>query len=367
MCVLVMVLGAGCGRLGFDTPAGPAGMTPGGDDSPPGMPVNLQPQVCGAQMYSTIDLSKAVDLSIAEVPGGAAVFAIASMGGPLAGFTVDVDGNLTRPLRTVVPGTFSASAAAYVDSTLITAAVSSSQTLVQIVPADLSSYSQIANVEGEYVSKQALVHASADRVTPTVCSAGLTVNPFDPAWKPMASQLSVTTAQSTGIAATAVGSEALVAFSTEDATATPKKDTCYVEQLATQATGFGSSQPFACAAPRLANDGTTSSRLVFAAPDGVRTAGVAVDQLDPTTALVAPGATAPRIVFDGQHYWTSYRDATGTIVVGVTSGAAFLTTPIAGVAPTTDATYELAMIGGAPWVFAVEAGGVSAHKLCLGN
>src|ERR1700733_7539893 len=102
MCVLVLLLGAGCGRLGFD-PA--SEMTPGGDDSPPVMPVTLQPQVCGAQSYSAIDLSKAVDLSIAEIPGGAAVFAIANMGGALVGFTVDADGNPTSTLKTVVPGT----------------------------------------------------------------------------------------------------------------------------------------------------------------------------------------------------------------------------------------------------------------------
>jgi hypothetical protein len=348
------VLLVGCGRLGFDDMAAPGG----GSGS---QTTNLVPAVCGAQSYTSIAAALDSDLSVAPTPTGAAVFVVPTSGGNLRGFTVDNDGNVTSgaTLKTIrVGGPFTASAAAYVDNTLIAAVISSSRTLVNIIPADLSTYTEIGNVDGERVGKHALLHATIDRITPTACGAGLTVNPFDNLWNPQTSQLSVTTPQSTGIAATPLGNEALVAWSTADQ--------CYVERLTTGAMGVGSSQAWSCAAPRLANDMTTTmSKVVFEAPDGVRLGSIADDQLDGATTLLAAGATSPRISYDGAQYWISYLDATGTITVGtLQSDGSVLTTQLAGTMPQHDA-YELAIINGTPWIYSVDGNGTAGHALCL--
>jgi hypothetical protein len=318
--------------------------------------------VCGSQSYTSIAAALDSDVSVASTPTGAAVFVVPTSGGNLRGFTVDVDGNLTSgaTIKTVRPsaGAFTASAAAYVDDTLIAVVISSSRALVHIIPADLSTYTEIGNVDGERVGKHALLHATIDRITPTACGAGLTVNPFDNSWNAQTSQLSVTSPQSTGIAATPLGNEALVAWSTADE--------CYIERLTTGATGFGSSQAWSCNAPRLANDMTTvDSKIVFEAADGVRLGTIADDQLAGSTTLLAAGATSPRISFDGTSYWIAYLDASGTLVAGtLQSDGSVLTTPVAGITPQHDA-YELAIIGGAPWTYSIDPSGTTAHKLCL--
>jgi len=351
--LLVMVLVAGCGRLGFD------GMDPG-----PGSgsgTANLVPAVCGAQSYTSIAAALDSDVSVAPTPTGAAVFVVPTSGGNLRGFTVDVDGNLTSgaAIKTVrTGGPFTASAATYVDNTLIAAVTSSGRFLIHIIPPDLSTYTEIGNIGDEHIGKNPLLHANADRITPTSCSSGMDVNPFDNAWTPQTLQLSVTTPQTTFVAATPLGSEALVAWSTADQ--------CYVERLTNLATGFGSSQPWSCSALRLANDMTTTmSKIVFEATDGVRLGTIASDQLDGSTTLVAAGATSPRIAFDGTQYWISYLDASGTITAGtLQSDGTVMTTQVSGTSPQHDA-YELAIVGGAPWIYSVDTTGTAASKLCL--
>ncbi len=356
--VWVGLLGSGCGRLWFDGPSP-------GDPVVPDAPVvpddgddaarRLVPQVCGTQAYSAIQLQQVTDLSIASTPGGAAVFAV-SASGDLVGFLVNRDGSLNGGLALMRSGPFASSGATYIDDTLIAVAVSSSSTYIQLVAPDLSQNREIANLSSyDHASKQAVLHAGSDRIAPVSCEV-LTVSPFDASWTLMTSPLSVATSEATAMTTVQLGSEALVAVSTASA--------CRVEVIADSATSNGSSQPSPCPSPRLANDGSTVSRLMFEASDGVHVANVDGRQLAATSRLVVAGATSPRILFDGQRYWTSYLDQTGAIAVGVDDGPLLMTTQVSGVTPAHDA-YELALIQGSPWVFAVDSAGVSAHKLCL--
>lgn len=303
------------------------------------------------------------DIAVAATPTGATVFGVPTAGGDLVAFSIDPDGYLTSPAGGSVirnDGPYTVSAAAYVDNTLIAAVVSSTRVLVNVVQPDLSAYNEIANIDGQFVGKQALMHASSDRITPTSCSAGLTVNPFDSSWTPMTAQLTVSTGQSTGIAAIPLGNEAIVAWSTAT--------DCYVEQVMTSVTGNGSTQAFPCQGARLASDQVATTTLAFEASDGVRLGSIAGDQLDSATSLIAPGATSPRIVFDGTRTWISYVSSSGDVVVGFMdpgSGQLVITT-LAGTQPKATA-YELALIGGAPWIVSVDAAGYAGYKLCVAD
>ena len=81
--------------------------------------------------------------------------------------------------------------------------------------------------------------------------------------------------------------------------------------------------------------------------------------------LLAPGAKAPRITFDGTRYWISYTNLRNDIVVGYLDETNHLvSTAIEGMRPMQDA-YELAFVNGAVWVYGLDDTGFNASKMCL--
>lgn len=348
---VALLLGiAACGRLGFDDEsAKPTPPTPAID--------NKTPMICGTSDWTTATAAYDDDLSVAVTPTGVALFSAPASSGAIHGAMLD-HAQLLQTTGVVRTGMFTASAAAYVDSTLIAAGVSSSRVIVNIVPEDLTSYSEIANVDGMMVGKQALMHASADRITPTACSAGLTINPFTLAWAAIPSQLAVTTDQSTGIAATPIGHEALVAWST-------MSGSCHVERVMDDADGVGSSQTWECKAPRLAYDAaSTTSTLLFEVDDGIHLASIANDTLSSGSMLAVAGARSPRILNDGTRTWIAYLDTAGDLQVGTFGFDGAIQTIDTSVRPTHDA-FELAIVDGELWVYAINAGHYEATHVCL--
>jgi hypothetical protein len=349
--MLVLIVCAACGRLGFDdgTTTAPT--------LPPTDPVDTHktPQVCGSQTWSVAAASDD-DLSIAVTPTNVAMFSAPASGGNLHGAITDHVGNLTGS-GVVRTGPFTASAAAYVDSTLIAAVVSSSRVLVNIVPETLDNYAEIANVDGQYVSKQALMHASADRISPTACSAGLTVNPFTLAWQAATSELASVTDQSIGIAATPIDDEALVVWST--------MTECHVERVMNESTGVPSKQSWKCAAPRLAYDATmTLATVLFEETDGVRLASIQNDTLTSSSLLLVPGAQSPRILNDGARTWVAFLDSTGMLQVGTFGSDGNIVSVATNLHPGHDA-FELAIVDGKLWAYAINAGTYTATNICL--
>jgi len=354
--LLVAVLACACGRLGFDGVSIGSGSGSGSGSGT----THLAAEVCSTQAWPNIAATSASDVAVATTPTGATVFFVPTAGGALVGFSLDTDGNLTSAAQgtKILNGSFYASAAAYVDGALIAAIVNSSIVMVNVVQPDLSGYTQIGALDGEFVGKQALLNAGGGRFTPTSCDAGLTVNPFDSQWNAMTAELSVTTAQSTGIAATPFGSDALAVWGTTSR--------CYIERIMTTATGTESFQSFPCSAPRLASDQVASTSLVYEATDGVRLATITNDQLPGLTSLVAAGAKAPRALYDGTRTWISYVDSAGDVEVGFLDGGAFVSTTLSGTQPQ-ETGYELAMIGSAPWIVAVDDSGFAGYELCAGQ
>ncbi len=357
----IVIALSGCGRLGFDD-MGPGGK-PGVGTSPTGpdgtQPTAQQtPQTCGSSSFSTSLVSGVddLDLAVAVTPTGPALFGAAKSGGSLYGIALSADLMTAGQTKLVSNGNFAATSASYVAGTLIASAISGSTVVVYKVPAGLASASQLAMLDGMYVSKDTMLLANGDRITPTACSAGLTVNPFDASWAPTSSQLAVTTNQSTGIASTAFGTDAMVVWSTSS--------DCHLERVVNFGTGSGGMQGWACPSPRIASDVTNSvGELAYEATDGVRVADFTSDAVDGSSTLVAPGATSPRVVFDGTNFWYAYLESTGAIAVGLEHGGEFQAT-------TTDLTakhdaFELVLVNGTVWVVSASQSNVEARAICL--
>ena len=346
---------SGCGRLGFD-PSDPG--VPGPMDPPP-MPAPKTLQTCASSSFTTQLVTGVanLDVALAVTPTSATLFGVDKAGGDLRGIELGADFLSAGPATLVRAGNFSAASASYVDNKLFASAVSGAVVLVHIVPPGLGSSTQIAMLDGLYVAKDTMLLANGDRITPTSCSAGLTVNPYDPTWMPTASQLAVNTTMSTGLASTPFGADAMVVWSTMDA--------CYLERVIHLGQGAGGMQGWACPSPRIAaNAPASTGTLAYEGTDGVRLASFSADAVDAASTLVAPGATSPRIAFDGTTYWLAYLDQSGAIAVGYLDSTGALQVTTTDVTAAHDA-FELTVANGQVWVVAAGVGGIESRQICL--
>jgi hypothetical protein len=212
-------------------------------------------------------------------------------------------------------------------------------------------------LDAGFIAKDTMLLANGDRITPTSCSAGLTVNPYDPTWTPTASQLAVNTTLSTGLASTPFGTDAMVVWSTADS--------CYLERVIHLGQGTGGMQSWACPFPRIAaNAPASTGTLAYEGTDGVRLASFSADAVDAASTLVAPGATSPRIAFDGTTYWLAYLDQSGAIAVGYLDSSGALQVTTTDVTAAHDA-FELTVANGQVWVVAAGVGGIESRQICL--
>jgi hypothetical protein len=138
---------------------------------------------------------------------------------------------------------------------------------------------------------------------------------------------------------------------------------CNVEQLMDMATGIGSQVATPCASPQLATDGQTVV-LVYESPDGIYISRGDAMQIGPANArLLVPGASAPRIRYDGTRFWISYRES-GTLTVGYLSSTGALLIRTTGIAASHDAG-RLVLVRGEPWLFAAGPTGLQAGRICI--
>jgi hypothetical protein len=83
------------------------------------------------------------------------------------------------------------------------------------------------------------------------------------------------------------------------------------------------------------------------------------------TQLFLENARSPKIVFDGSRYWVSYINARQDVVVGyLATDGSLVSMALEGTQPMGEG-YELAVINGGVWVFAVDGAGAGAQRLCL--
>jgi len=353
LLLVVATVATGCGRLGFD----------GNEPSPdaPDVVTARAPTMCELSGWNTVAFPDPdVDLSVVQTPTGVTAAWIPVGGGALYAANIGTDWKLAGdPAGTMIKaGTWGRAAITLFDGTLIAAEAQFDQSDVKIdvVQPDLSGTSEVACPIARVVDVP-MLHAGADRVTPLTSEIGMTVLPFDASFSPMASMLTVpSTGSVIGMSATSLNTTAVVAWSTAT--------TCYVQQVMDMATSMGSQSAIPCLSPELASDGTNVV-LVYEGPAGIFVSRGDVMEIGPDTAtLLAPGGTAPHVVFDGTRFWVSYRDNGGNLAIGyLASDGSFLATSI-GTTATHDA-FRLMLVNGAPWLFSAGAGGLGASRYCI--
>ena len=353
---MVLAVGlTGCGRLGFGE---------GGDDGAGGNLTNgvvdvsqRAPSVCERLPSLAVASCPEVDLSLATTPNGIAAIWVAVAGGDLMGMDLS-KARVAGQATTVKVGSFTASSATYVDGKLIVGGVSTSRALIHTVPQPIGVGTEIGNFDGEFVGKTTLSHSGVDRVSATSCASGLTMNSFDNAWNGSANTLTVTTARTQNIDLTPIAAQSFAVWSTATS--------CHYETITSKTTGTTrQSMSMACPAARLTSRGTEVG-MVF--EDGTTT-GLVID--DAATVSVAnavriAGARSPRVLWDGTRYWVTYLDATDHIVIGYLDDTGMLLTTQLPDAATHPKAYELGMLDGQPWLFAVGVQDMtlSAARLC---
>jgi len=348
----LLLLVAGCGRLGFD------GIEPG-DNMMNGVdPMSaLAPAQCEATGSLGTPSSPDVDLAVATTPTGASLFWVAIAGGSLRGVDLGTD-RIATPITTIVTGSFTESSAAYLDGHLLATGLTGSRSLVQDVPQPIAAGVEIGNFGGDHVAKSNLVHAGPDRVLATSCS-DVQYHSFDASWAGMESTYSYSSPQTDHVDITQVGARALTVISTGTQ--------CDYFVATNRSTSTTRSSQISCEGARMASDGVDQIAMLVETSGGdVALVIDATDTVSAANALPIAVGSAPRVLRFDNRYWVTYVDPTGHIVIGFLDDTGMLLTRTLTDATTTPRGYELAMFDGSPWVFAVDPGtsALYGRRLC---
>jgi hypothetical protein len=343
----LLLVVTGCGRLGFDDGASPDG----------GTPALVPPVMCETQTWDTLAFADPdVDLSVVHTASGVTAVWVANAGSDI--YAANIDAGWQASAGTLIKaGSFRRVSVTSIDGQLITSEGGYGDFKIDTVASDLSGSSEQACPIADLASAPPMLVAGSDRVAMITTDIGMDVIPFDSAFASLASVLSVPSdAAPIGMAATQVGNTVEVVWSTPT--------TCYVEQLVDMATGTGAQSSLPCASPQLASNGTIV-KLLFEAPGGVYMSAGAPMAISPTTAtLFAAGANSPRIAYDNQRFWISYRDAGGQIIVGyIAPDGRFLSTPMSAAAM--HDAYQLTLVNGAPWLFTADSSAFAGQRFCI--
>ncbi len=354
-----LALVAGCG----DNLSGPQGLP---DEAAPedgvqaGDPTfRVSPEICGARSWDQIAVdAKDSELRAVGTDRGVDVFMVARGGSMLRGFQLDGHGLVIgdpqgQKIRS--DALFTGLSAARVDDRLVVGLVSGTQTTLNVIRDDLGDYRELAVVDSTLIGDSTMMHSLHARVAATGGASGMLMTMFDANWTAMETR-SVARSVPVSMTSAPYGGDAIVAWSTTNE--------CHLQRVAS---GVESMRPYPCLDSRLAVDYASGGGwMVYEAGEGLMLGRISVgnhNQIANQIELVRNGR-APRIAFDGQRYWVSYLDARNDVVVGfLDDNGALDWTWIDGTQPA-DGAYDLAVIAGVPWVYAMDGRGVSATRLC---
>lgn len=319
----------------------------------------VTPMVCTSRSWDSVTYD-AKDAVVRALPTahGAAVFMVPRAGGMLRGFQVDGRGLVMGDAegQRIRTGAFTDLAATRVDGRTIVGAISGTRTSVMAIDQDLKEATELALVDGALQGTTTMMPLGAARVTATGGPSGMLLSSFDATWAPMGTEV-VARSVPISMTSTAYGNDAMIAWST------PTE--CHVQRVGA---GIESVQPFACANGRIAADPLSHAGwLVYEQGGSIMITRIAVDapnQMSAERPLVRFGSS-PRIAYDGLHYWISYLDARGDVVVGVLdAGGTLVGVALEGTQPLAQA-HDLVIVDGQPWVFALDGSGIGATRLCI--
>jgi len=240
----------------------------------------------------------------------------------------------------------------------VSTAVQDGAVFLHLLDNDLGNPEFTAKLPGTFVAEPAFYKVQADLVMPIVGDNGLTLHRFDDSFEPLDSRLVVPTKPARSMAAAQMGVAMLTAWSTDSE--------CYLMLTSTFSAGIDTRVPVACADPRISvNQKTGEAVMVFDTVDGVRMMNIQQTQFGGDARLLRDSSGAPRTLFDGTNFWISYLDTRGDIIVGILDGKRqLITMSLAGPKPEAGA-YEMVMVDGNPWVFALGTEGYTAHRMCI--
>lgn len=351
---LVVVLVAACADTPVDVPDGTDGINlPDGVDTVGATP-RLLPSVCGANEWTAKVTDVKVDLSVAGRPQGAALVSTPILGGDSRGIIVDTRMRIVQDQSLAT--SYDAVSMTYAGNRFVRTGASSGAIDIHMMADDLRSSDLVTTVAGDVVAKPAFVQLDQGFVMPVGSADGLSLYRFQDSFEPLDSRLvAATSSPVTGVTAAHSGSTTLVAWST--------KSECNMMEV-NGLESAGQAKLLACPNPRLAVDSASlNGMLAFDSPDGVTvsfTRGAIITSRD----VVRAGSHSPRTLFDGKNFWISWLNERGDVIVGVVDANHQIRTIGLNLTRPFDSGYELAMVEGSPWVFAVDANGYSGHRLC---
>ena len=321
----------------------------------------LVPIACDRFAWSAIAAPKGpVELAVAAGPMGATIFAAPSSGGDIAAFVVDPKGDVMTPSQVVrTNATYVATGATFVDDHVIASAIDTAGNLyIDDVARDLSASTQIAKVSAAFGSKRPMLNVWDTPTAPTLGARELDVTTFDTSFATPQTTAIEATRQPIAVDAAQLALDGVVGWSTTT--------DCHLDVLAARGAVMSASQPFPCPSIRVATDAAAYTTVaVYETAGGVEFFGAWFANLQPLQRMLAPGATSPRIAYDGAHYWIAYIDASGELAAGLLTSSGTAVVVGLGTLPSRDA-FELGIVGGEPWVFIADTAGFHGQRMCVG-
>ncbi|HTL36198.1 MAG TPA: hypothetical protein VL326_23865 [Kofleriaceae bacterium] len=351
---------AACGD-NLVTDVNPAGSDePTNVDGTDGASPRYVPSVCGVASWTSNITSSVMDVSVAGRPEGATVIAVPRRGGAASGFVVDTRMRMLGGEQKIgIDVPLSEVSVSYLGTRVAATGISGDSMFLYLLDDDLSNPQYVYKVPATTLAKPAFYQNVADDIImPLGTDQGLMFQRFADSGEPIDNKLMVASKPVRSLATTQMGVGTLTAWATDTE--------CYMMATATYQTGQTSYQSRACPNPSLAfNNVTGAGIMVFESPQGVRAMYTQGQQFGGDAALMRPDTTAPRALFDGQNFWISYLDARGDVIVGFMDADRHLVTMSLGGPHPYDSAYQLAMVEGAPWVFALDDTGYTGHRLCI--
>jgi hypothetical protein len=326
----------------------------------------LVPAVCSSASWSVTPPAKAVELAVASSHGVTSIFTIPERGGQLYGFTVDDRMVVTSdPNKTKldVADLFTSMSASVFQDQLVTSGVAGDTAYVDLFDRGINAApKRIGKVAATTLAQSSFLQLVNSTMLVTGGSDGVSLTQVGTNFKLGASMLVGPSKPVTSLSATQYGQTIVATWTTVD-------HECYVEHVAGFIAGNATHSAIDCDHARIASNITNDdARIVFDGAGGLRLTDLSHVQSGGESVMLRPLAAASRVVYDGLHYWISYIDARGQIVVGFLDAQSNLVSmAIDGPTPIGE-SYELSVIDGRVWVIAQDIkSGYTATQMCLAN
>ncbi|HEY4181132.1 MAG TPA: hypothetical protein VGM90_30015 [Kofleriaceae bacterium] len=362
LALALALTAAGCGD---DLTASDDGTDLVGDhtgiDNSTATPSLLVPELCASRNFdNAVVQDKEMVLRSVTTSMGTAVLGIPKSGGSLYGFVTDARGQIMGDMHgtKIISGDYTGFSASRVDGRVVVGLVQNDKVEMYVIKDDLTAIHALDTVgNSDVVSDATVVHQRGQRIAFAGGSDGVVMTRFDSDWASLGQSV-YTREVPTSLSSSSYGADAMFAWSTEH--------TCSIARMGAE---LVSTQHFNCANNHIAIDpDMKGGHMLFEGADGIHDASIMVGTHNElaTEHLVGPHGTSPRIAFDGTHFWGTYLDIHGSLVVGYMAGDGHLRSITLGnVRPTADA-YDLSVSNNEVWVYAVDQeNGYTASRVCL--